>query len=165
MCVRCLSNFNNIVYLSSSQSVLFIQTQLISQIMQCCHVLPRARCLNTCLRHQISRRILNQGKKGSFQLGSLSTDILYQSFLLYRVDLFFSPQLRIVEQNHIIMPFFGLYQLYNRILSSTIFHFYKGIKRILTLYIIRPLETALRHIDRPQYIRPLETAPRLLIDQ
>ncbi len=139
--------------------------RLLSTIIGFCHVLPRARCLNTCLRHQISRRILNQGKGGSFQLDSLSTDVLYQSFSLYRVDLFFSPQLRIVKQNYIIMPSFGLYQLYNRILSLTIFHFCKGIKRILILYIIRPSETTLRHIDRPQYIRLLETAPRLLIDQ
>ncbi len=76
-----------------------------------CHVLLRARCLNTCLRHQILRRILNQGKGGSFQLGGLSTDALYQSFPLYRVDLFFSPQLRIVEQNYTTTPSFGLYWL------------------------------------------------------
>ncbi len=74
-------------------------------------MLPRARCLNTCLRHQILQRILNQGKGGSFQLGGLSVDALYQSFPLYRVDLFFSPQLRIVEQNHTTTPSFGLYWL------------------------------------------------------
>ncbi len=116
-----------------------------------CHALPHARCLNTCTRHQISRSILNQGKGGSFQLGGLSADMLYQSFPPCRIDLFFSPQLRIVEQNYTTVPFLGLYRLCDRILSLPIFYSYKGIKSILTLCVISPLETTLRHTDRHQY--------------